>query len=161
MDELKKLIREVPDFPKPGILFYDITTVLKDKSGFRRIIEALTEQIRPYGADAVLGIEARGFIFAPALAYNLGGGVHSGTEAQETARRDRTNQLRTRIWRRHARNPQETLSSLVRESSLRMTCWQPVERALAYRSSCGKARRKRCRGELRHRVGSLKGLATA
>jgi adenine phosphoribosyltransferase len=74
MDELKKLIREVPDFPKPGILFYDITTVLKDKAGFRRIIEALTEQIRPYNADAVLGIEARGFIFAPALAYNLGAG---------------------------------------------------------------------------------------
>jgi adenine phosphoribosyltransferase len=74
MDELKKLIREVPDFPKPGILFYDITTVLKDKAGFRRIIEALTEQIRPYGADVVLGIEARGFIFAPALAYNLGAG---------------------------------------------------------------------------------------
>lgn len=74
MDELKKLIREVPDFPKPGILFYDITTVLKDKDGFRRIIEALTEQIRPYRADAVLGIEARGFIFAPALAYNLGAG---------------------------------------------------------------------------------------
>jgi len=74
MDELKKLIREVPDFPKPGILFYDITTVLKDKAGFRRIIEALTEQIRPYNADIVLGIEARGFIFAPALAYNLGAG---------------------------------------------------------------------------------------
>jgi adenine phosphoribosyltransferase len=74
MDELKKLIREVPDFPKPGILFYDITTVLKDKAGFRRIIEALTEQIRPYNADVVLGIEARGFIFAPALAYNLGAG---------------------------------------------------------------------------------------
>ena len=74
MDELKKLIREVPDFPKPGILFYDITTVLKDKAGFRRIIEALTEQIRPYHADIVLGIEARGFIFAPALAYNLGAG---------------------------------------------------------------------------------------
>jgi len=74
MDELKNLIREVPDFPKPGILFYDITTVLKDKAGFRRIIEALTEQIRPYGADIVLGIEARGFIFAPALAYNLGAG---------------------------------------------------------------------------------------
>jgi adenine phosphoribosyltransferase len=74
MDELKKLIREVPDFPKPGILFYDITTVLKDKIGFRRIIEALTEQIRPYAADVVLGIEARGFIFAPALAYNLRAG---------------------------------------------------------------------------------------
>ena len=74
MDELKKLIREVPDFPKPGILFYDITTLLKDKSGFRNIIDQMTERIRPYGADVVLGIEARGFIFAPALAYNLGAG---------------------------------------------------------------------------------------
>src|SRR5919198_1918626 len=74
MDELKKLIREVPDFPKKGILFYDITTVLKDKAGFRRIIDALTEQIRPLKPDAVLGIEARGFIFAPALAYHLGAG---------------------------------------------------------------------------------------
>jgi len=74
MDELKKLIREVPDFPKPGILFYDITTVLKDKTGFRKIIDQMTERIRPFKADVVLGIEARGFIFAPALAYNLGAG---------------------------------------------------------------------------------------
>src|SRR3989449_9173363 len=74
MDDLKKMIREVPDFPKKGILFYDITTVLKDKSGCRRIIDALTEQIRPLKPDAVLGIEARGFIFAPALAYHLGAG---------------------------------------------------------------------------------------
>ncbi len=74
MDDLKKLIREVPDFPKKGILFYDITTVLKDKTGFRTIIDALTDRIRPFAADAVLGIEARGFIFAPALAYNLGAG---------------------------------------------------------------------------------------
>ncbi len=74
MDELKKLIREVPDFPKTGILFYDITTVLKDKGGFRLIINQMTEKIRPFDADIVLGIEARGFIFAPALAYNLGAG---------------------------------------------------------------------------------------
>jgi adenine phosphoribosyltransferase len=74
MDDLKKMIREVPDFPKKGILFYDITTLLKDKTGFRNVIDALTEQIRPMKPDAVLGIEARGFIFAPALAYNLGAG---------------------------------------------------------------------------------------
>ena len=74
MDDLKKMIREVPDFPKKGILFYDITTLLKDKGGFRKVIDALTEQIRSYKADVVLGIEARGFIFAPALAYNLGAG---------------------------------------------------------------------------------------
>ncbi len=74
MDDLKKMIREVPDFPKKGILFYDITTLLKDKVGFRKVIDALTEQIRPLRPDVVLGIEARGFIFAPALAYNLGAG---------------------------------------------------------------------------------------
>ena len=74
MDDLKKMIREVPDFPKKGILFYDITTLLKDKTGFHNIIDALTEQIRPHRPDVVLGIEARGFIFAPALAYHLGAG---------------------------------------------------------------------------------------
>ena len=74
MDELKRMIREVPDFPKKGILFYDITTLLKDKAGFKKVIDALTNQIRPLQPDAVLGIEARGFIFAPALAYNLSAG---------------------------------------------------------------------------------------
>jgi adenine phosphoribosyltransferase len=72
--DLKKMIREVPDFPKKGILFYDITTLLKDKAGFKRTIDSLTEQVRPLKPDVVLGIEARGFIFAPALAYNLGAG---------------------------------------------------------------------------------------
>ena len=74
MDDLKKLIREVPDFPKPGILFYDITTLLKDKSGFRTVIDRLTERVAPSKPDIVIGIEARGFIFAPALAYHLGAG---------------------------------------------------------------------------------------
>jgi len=74
MDDLKKMIREVPDFPKKGILFYDITTLLKDKAGFKKVIDVLTDQIRPLRPDSVLGIEARGFIFAPALAYNLGAG---------------------------------------------------------------------------------------
>src|SRR5438093_1914727 len=74
MDELTKLIREVPDFTKKSILCYDITTLLKDKAGFKKVVEYLTEKIRPFQPDAVLGIEARGFIFAPALAYNLGAG---------------------------------------------------------------------------------------
>src|SRR5687767_14696703 len=74
MDDLKKLIREVPDFPKPGILFYDITTLLKDKKGFRLLIDRLTEQVAATKPDIVIGIEARGFIFAPALAYHLGAG---------------------------------------------------------------------------------------
>src|SRR5579872_1672801 len=74
MEDLKKLIRAVPDFPKPGILFYDITTLLKDKCGFRAVIDGLKEQYAHLKVDLVLGIEARGFIFAPALAYALGAG---------------------------------------------------------------------------------------
>ena len=73
-DDLKKLIREVPDFPKPGILFYDITTLLKDRLGFARLIDALTERYINDNIDLVLGIEARGFIFGPALAYRLNAG---------------------------------------------------------------------------------------
>ncbi|MFZ0311697.1 MAG: adenine phosphoribosyltransferase [Candidatus Korobacteraceae bacterium] len=73
-DDLKKLIREVPDFPKPGILFYDITTLLKDRRGFSRLIDALTEHYINYDIELVLGIEARGFIFGPALAYRLNAG---------------------------------------------------------------------------------------
>jgi len=74
MDHLKKLIREVPDFPKPGILFYDITTLLKDPAGLRDVIAGLHAHYRDTPADAVLGIEARGFIFAPAVAHALGVG---------------------------------------------------------------------------------------
>ncbi len=72
--DLKQLIREVPDFPKPGILFYDITTLLKDRRGFARLIDALTERYIGQDIDLVLGIEARGFIFGPALAYRLNAG---------------------------------------------------------------------------------------
>jgi len=72
--ELKRLIREIPDFPKPGILFYDITTLLKDAQGLRTVIDRMTDNFRGRKIDTVLGIEARGFIFAPALAYHLGAG---------------------------------------------------------------------------------------
>ncbi len=71
---LKQLIREVPDFPKPGILFYDITTLLKDKKGLATLIDALNEHYIDQHIDLVLGIEARGFIFGPALAYRLNAG---------------------------------------------------------------------------------------
>jgi adenine phosphoribosyltransferase len=73
-EPLKKLIREVPDFPKPGILFYDITTLLKDKLGFATLIDALSEYYLPKNVDLILGMEARGFIFGPALAYRLNAG---------------------------------------------------------------------------------------
>jgi len=71
---LKSLIREVPDFPKPGINFYDITTLLKDKEGFRETIDALGHHYRDIQVDIVVGIEARGYFFAPAMAHALGAG---------------------------------------------------------------------------------------
>lgn len=74
MDNLKSLIREVTDFPKPGINFYDITTLLKHPQGFRQTIDALAAEFAGEKVDTVIGIEARGFIFAPALAYHFGAG---------------------------------------------------------------------------------------
>jgi adenine phosphoribosyltransferase len=73
-EHLKQLIRHVPDFPKPGILFYDITTLLRDAGGLATLIDALAEHYAGTKIDQVVGIEARGFIFAPALAYRLGAG---------------------------------------------------------------------------------------
>jgi adenine phosphoribosyltransferase len=74
VEALKALVRTVPDFPKPGILFYDITTLLKDKTGFAKLIDAMAAHYLESKVDLVLGIEARGFIFGPALAYRLNAG---------------------------------------------------------------------------------------
>src|SRR5438477_10275223 len=73
-ERLKKLIREVPDFPKKGILVYGITTLLKDKKGLATLIDAMAEYYFDKGVDLIVGIEARGFIFGPALAYRLNAG---------------------------------------------------------------------------------------
>src|SRR6201985_3388178 len=73
-EPLKMLVRTVPDFPKPGILFYDITTLLKDRIGFAQMIDAFAAHYMEKDIDLVLGIEARGFIFGPALAYRLNAG---------------------------------------------------------------------------------------
>jgi adenine phosphoribosyltransferase len=74
MEDLKKLIREVPDWPKPGILFYDLTTLVKDPGGLRTVVERLADRYRSSKIDVVAGIEARGFILAPAVALRLGTG---------------------------------------------------------------------------------------
>jgi adenine phosphoribosyltransferase len=74
MDDLKALIREVPDFPKPGINFYDITTLLKNPDGLRKTVDRMASLFEGVKVDTVIGIEARGFIFAPALAYHIGAG---------------------------------------------------------------------------------------
>lgn len=72
--QLFELIRTIPDYPKPGILFYDITSVLQDAAGFRACIDHMLSQCEGLTIDKVVGTEARGFIFAPAVAYELGAG---------------------------------------------------------------------------------------
>lgn len=73
MDDLKKYIREVPDFPKPGILFYDITTLLKDPRALRMTVDRFVWQFEKR-IDKVVGMESRGFMFGPIVAYNLNAG---------------------------------------------------------------------------------------
>ncbi len=73
-EALKKLIRHVPDFPKPGILFYDITTLLQDSAGFRQAVECVANPYQDTAVDVVVGIESRGFIFGAAAADRLGVG---------------------------------------------------------------------------------------
>ncbi len=72
MEALKSLIRHVPDYPKPGILFYDITTLLRNGDGFRRAIDAVVDPYRTVPIDFVAGIESRGFILGAAVADRLG-----------------------------------------------------------------------------------------
>ncbi|TMB49883.1 MAG: adenine phosphoribosyltransferase [Chloroflexi bacterium] len=73
-DDLRAKIREVPDFPKPGILFYDITTLLKDPDAFRQVIDRMADQVKDSSVDLVVGMESRGFIFSAPLAYQLHAG---------------------------------------------------------------------------------------
>jgi len=74
VDDLRAKIREVPDFPKPGILFYDITTLLRDPDAFRDVIDRMTAAVKDERIDLVVGMESRGFIFAAPMADRLGAG---------------------------------------------------------------------------------------
>jgi len=74
-EDLRAKIREIPDFPKPGILFYDITTLLKDPSAFKEAIDLMLEPYRDEHVDLVVGMESRGFIFSAPMAYLLGAGL--------------------------------------------------------------------------------------
>jgi adenine phosphoribosyltransferase len=76
LNDIQALIRDVPDFPEPGIVFKDITPLLADPAGFAAVIERLAERSRGYSADAILGIESRGFIFGAALANAMSLPLH-------------------------------------------------------------------------------------
>ena len=72
LEQIRKSVREVPDFPKPGILFYDITTLLADPAAFGAAVDVLTERLRPHAVDGIVAIESRGFLFGAPLALRLG-----------------------------------------------------------------------------------------
>lgn len=72
--DIKALIREIPDFPKPGILFRDITTLLRDAEGLRYTVDTLAEKCAPLAPDYIIGMESRGFIFGAPLALQIGAG---------------------------------------------------------------------------------------
>jgi adenine phosphoribosyltransferase len=74
-EALRAKIREIPDFPKPGILFYDITTLLKDPAGYREAIDLMLEPFKGEKIDLVVGMESRGFIFSAPMAYQLDAGL--------------------------------------------------------------------------------------
>lgn len=89
---LRRLIREVPDFPRPGILFRDITPLLRDAEALRAACDALADPFRARRVDAVVGIESRGFIFGAAVAYLLGAGfvpARKGGKLPWTTERER------------------------------------------------------------------------
>jgi adenine phosphoribosyltransferase len=75
VEDLRAKIREIPDFPKPGILFYDITTLLKEPAAYREAIDLMLEPYRGTGVEVVVGMESRGFIFSAAMAYELQAGL--------------------------------------------------------------------------------------
>ena len=75
METLKSVIRDIPDFPKKGIIFKDITPLLSNSVAFKQVIDTLRDRYKNSRVDQVVGVEARGFIFASALAYALGCGV--------------------------------------------------------------------------------------
>jgi len=70
--DLKAFIRDIPDFPQPGVIFRDITPLLKDAAAFKFVVDQFTDYFRSKGIDAVVGIESRGFLFGAPVAYNLG-----------------------------------------------------------------------------------------
>ena len=93
-ESLRAQIREVPDFPKPGILFYDITTLIAHADSFREAIELMTEPFRDDEVDIVVGMESRGFIFSTPMALELDAGFVPVSQAGQVAVGDRQHRVR-------------------------------------------------------------------
>ena len=100
VEELAQKIRDIPDFPQKGIIFKDITPLLNDPRTFRMAIDAMAHQYVGHHIDLVVGIEARGFIIASALAYILNAGLIPLTKTWEIAVSHPSHELYAGIWQR-------------------------------------------------------------
>ena len=104
LEEIRSLIRDVPNFPKPGIVFKDITPLLADPAAFRATIDVLAERVAPLRADGILAIESRGFIFGAALAPAARTAAPARAQARQAAARSFSVELRARVRRRSSRD---------------------------------------------------------
>ena len=104
-ETLKANLREIPDFPIPGILFYDVTTLFKNPECLQEILDTLYEMYKDKGITKVVGIESRGFIMGGALAaypgYPTERRFYSYPQAGQTSRRSSRGNIRKRVWNRH------------------------------------------------------------
>ena len=144
-EELRAKIREIPDFPKPGILFYDITTLLKDAGRVPRGDRPDARAVRDEQIDIVVGMESRGFIFSAPMAYQLDAGLVPGAQARQAAGRDASRSSTRSSTARTRSRSIATRSSPGRRSSSSTTCWRPAARSRA-RSSWSSASRARSSG---------------
>ena len=128
MDQLKAKIRNIPDFPKPGILFYDITTLLRDGEGFRQAIDALASPFKGQAIEAVVGMESRGFIFGAAVADRLGRRLRPGAQAGQAAVEDGQGELRPRVRVGQPRDALRRRRARARACWSSTTCWPPAAR---------------------------------
>ena len=103
--EIEALIRAIPDFPIPGILFRDITPLLKDKQGFRAAVDLFVDRFRDRGIDHVVGIEARGYIFGAPVAYAIGAGFIPVRKPGKLPLREAQRRVRARVRHELAGDP--------------------------------------------------------
>ena len=102
---LKELIRDIPDWPRPGVGFKDITPLLNDVEAFRYTIDAIATHFASASIDRVLGVEARGFLLAAPVAYRFGAGSRADPQGRQAAVGDRAGGVRARVRHRPARDP--------------------------------------------------------
>ena len=123
---LDGFIRDIPDFPKPGIVFKDITPLLLDPGALDAAVAGLADWARPLSVDLVVAAEARGFILGAALARELGVGLRAGAQARQAAGGDGVGRVHPRVRRRRAGDARRRAGATARACCCTTTCWPPA-----------------------------------